>query len=145
MTRMPSKPTASSMRMMAAPMAISAPAPVRSPDRELADIRDVFGLESTSSVLAEITGTPTKTLHRVANGTRIRPRTHIEIVADFAREVRDMMFADPTWTDERRRSMRRWLDVGEIEFDGNVYTPRQVLADEKLARRALVQLRTQLG
>lgn len=37
---------------------------------------------------------------------------------------------------ERTKSMRGWLDVGEIEFDGNVYTPRQVLADEKLARRA---------
>ena len=131
--------------MMASPMTISTPAPVRSPENELADIRDVFGLEGTSSVLAEITGTPTKTLHRAAGGIKIRPRTHIEIVADFAREVRDMMFQDPTWTDERRRAMRRWLDIGEIEFDGKVYAPREVLADEKLARRALIQLRSQLG
>lgn len=124
---------------------ISTPTAPRDPAADVAVIRDVFGLEPTSAVLAEITQASQKTLHRAARGTAIRPREHVQIVADLAIEIRDMMFADPTWTDDRRRAMREWLDSGEIEFDGQIYSPRDVLADDALARRALTELRAQLG
>jgi hypothetical protein len=61
-------------------------------------------------------------------------------VADFAREVRDHMFADPTWTTKRARAMRRWLEEGEIEMDGVIRRPVDVLSDDLLARRALAEL-----
>jgi hypothetical protein len=124
---------------------LSAPAPVQTVAEDLRDIRDVFGLAPTSQVLSRITRTPIKTLARAASGATVRPRRHVEVVAEFARDVRGMMFKDPAWTDVRRESMRNWLERGEVEMDGIIIRPIDVLSDEDLARRALGALQAEIG
>ena len=90
--------------------------------------------------MTALTGVPTKTLDRAWNGQSIRHREQLFLVARFSREVRDFLFEDPTWTDQRRAAMRAWLVDGEIELDGRTYRPLDILSDEALARRALAEL-----
>jgi hypothetical protein len=103
-------------------------------------IRDVFGLEPTSKLLATITGLSESSLHRLSRGEALEPRAHVATVAEFAREVRDVLFEDPTWSPERRAAMRRWLEDGRIDFDGSRYAPCQILASQELTNRALAEL-----
>ena len=103
-------------------------------------IVDVFGIKPRSRLMTVLTLVPTKTLDRAWNGQRIRPREQLFLVARFAREVRDYLFEDPTWTDRRRAAMRTWLMSGEIELDGRAYRPLDILSDEALTRRALAEL-----
>lgn len=112
-----------------------------SPQADVAVICEVFGIGPTSGLMQALTQSSAKTLHRAWTGTRIKPRTHLEVVADFAREVRYFMFQDPTWSVSRAEAMRRWLDDGEIELGGQTYRPRDVLSDDELARKALAELR----
>ncbi len=90
--------------------------------------------------MTALTGVPTKTLDRAWNGQTIRHREQLFLVARFAREVRDFLFEDPSWTDARRAAMRTWLMNGEIDLDGRTYRPLDILSDEALTRRALAEL-----
>jgi hypothetical protein len=103
-------------------------------------IVDVFGIKPRSRLMTALTGVPTKTLDRAWNGRAIRHREQLFLVARFAREVRDLLFEDPTWTDVRRAAMRTWLMNGEIDLDGRTYRPLDILSDEALTRRALAEL-----
>lgn len=106
----------------------------------IATIVDVFGLRPRSRLLSAMTGVPLKTLDRAWNGATIRHREQLFLVARFAREVRDYLFEDPTWTDARRAAMRAWLIDGEIDLDGRTYRPLDILSDTALTRRALAEL-----
>ena len=106
----------------------------------MATIVDVFGIKPRSRVMAVLTGVPVKTLDRAWNGATIRHREQLFLVARFAREVRDYLFADPTWTDARRAAMRTWLTNGEIDLDGRTYRPINILSDTGLTKRALAEL-----
>jgi hypothetical protein len=103
-------------------------------------IIDVFGIKPRSRLMAALTGVPLKTLDRAWNGAAIRQRDQLFLVARFAREVRDYLFEDPTWTDSRRSAMRTWLMNGEIDLDGRTYRPLDILSDEALVKRALAEL-----
>ena len=94
--------------------------------RDLADIAEVLGPEFADAVL----------LSAPSDGSG----WHRRAVAEFAREVRDHMFADPAWTPARTAAMRRWLREGEVEFDGVVRRPAEALLDPTLAGRVLAEL-----
>lgn len=103
-------------------------------------IGDVFGIKPRSRLMTSLTGVPAKTLDRAWNGQSIRHREQLFLVARFAREVRDLLFEDPTWTDARRAAMRAWLMSGEIDLEGRTYRPLDILSEETLTRRALAEL-----
>src|SRR5690242_1091172 len=84
----------------------------------MATLIDVFGIKPRSRVMSVLTGVPVKTLDRAWAGQAIRDREQLFLVARFAREVRDYLFEDSTWTDARRLAMRTWLTNGEIDLDG---------------------------
>ena len=119
---------------------ISAPSEAPDARAAMATIVDVFGIKPRSRLLSALTGVPIKTLDRAWNGATIRPREQLFLVARFAREVRDFLFEDPTWTDARRAAMRGWLLSGEIDLDGRTYRPLDILSDPALIRRALAEL-----
>src|SRR5512138_3432543 len=127
------------MTALAPTFRISAPGEV-SAREAIATIVDVFGIRPRSRLLAATTGVPVKTLDRAWNGASIRHREQLFLVARFAREVRDYLFEDPTWTDARRAAMRAWLVDGEIDLDGRTYRPLDILSDTVLTRRALAEL-----
>jgi hypothetical protein len=110
------------------------------PRTAIETICDVFGIKPRSRLMTTLTGVPTKTLDRAWHGQAIRHRVQLFLVARFAREVRDFLFEDPTWTDARRAAMRMWLMTGEIDLDGRTYRPLDILSDEALTRRALAEL-----
>src|SRR5262245_4846486 len=103
----------------------------------MATIIDVFGIKPRSRVMSVLTGVPVKTLDRAWTGVPIRDREQLFLVARFAREVRDYLFEDPTWTDARRAAMRTWLTNGEIDLDGRTYRPIDILSDTALTKRTL--------
>lgn len=103
-------------------------------------IVDVFGIKPRSRLMTALTGVPAKTLDRAWTGQTIRHREQLFLVARFAREVRDLLFEDPTWTDARRAAMRAWLLAGEIDLDDRTYRPLDILSSEPLIRRALAEL-----
>lgn len=106
----------------------------------MATIVDVFGIKPRSRLMSVLTGVPAKTLDRAWLGATIRHREQLFLVARFSREVRDYLFADPTWTDARRAAMRTWLMNGEIDLDGRTYRPIDILSDTLLTKRALAEL-----
>ena len=106
----------------------------------MATLIDVFGIKPRSRVMSVLTGVPVKTLDRAWTGQAIRDREQLFLVARFAREVRDYLFEDPTWTDARRAAMRTWLTNGEIDLDGTTYRPIDILSDTALTKRALAEL-----
>jgi hypothetical protein len=106
----------------------------------MAIIVDVFGIKPRSRLMSTLSGVPLKTLDRAWTGHPIRHRDQLFLVARFAREVRDFLFEDPTWTDARRAAMRGWLLSGEIDLDGQTYRPIDILSDSALTRRALAEL-----
>src|SRR5512135_583033 len=118
---------------------VSRPAPGGARDA-MATIVDVFGVKPRSRLMTALTGVPAKTLDRAWTGQTIRHREQLFLVARFAREVRDFLFEDPTWTDARRAAMRAWLIDGEIDLAGRTYRPLDILSDEGLTRRALAEL-----
>jgi hypothetical protein len=125
----------------AAPTALRISRPTEADPRAAIEaIVDVFGIKPRSKLMTVLTGVPTKTLDRAWNGQAIRHREQLFLVARFAREVRDFLFEDPTWTDGRRASMRAWLMEGEIDLDGREYRPLDILSDAALTRRALAEL-----
>jgi len=129
------------MTTVAPAFRISAPADADTDPREaMATIVDVFGIKPRSRLMSVLTNVPVKTLDRAWNGQAIRHREQLFLVARFAREVRDYLFEDPTWTDARRAAMRGWLLSGEIDLDGRTYRPLDILADTALIRRALAEL-----
>ena len=107
---------------------------------DLASICGLFGLTPTGALTARLTRTPAKTLHRIWGGNTVRHRHHLELVARFAREVSGHMFADPAWSPERAAAMRCWLEEGEIEMNGSVRAPIEVLSDPDLLPRALASI-----
>jgi hypothetical protein len=106
----------------------------------MATIVDVFGIKPRSRLMSVLTNVPIKTLDRAWHGQAIRHREQLFLVARFAREVRDYLFEDPTWTEARRAAMRTWLMNGEVDLDGRTYRPLDILSDEVLTRRALAEL-----
>lgn len=106
----------------------------------MAVLVDVFGIKPRSRLMSTLTGVPIKTLDRAWTGHAIRHREQLFLVARFAREVRDFLFEDPTWTDARRAAMRGWLLSGEIDLDGRTSRPIEILSDPALTRRALAEL-----
>ncbi|HEY2916470.1 MAG TPA: hypothetical protein VGI98_04565 [Candidatus Limnocylindrales bacterium] len=122
------------------PFRISVPTEAADARAAMATIIDVFGIKPRSRLMAVLTGVPLKTLDRAWSGASIRHREQLFLVARFAREVRDYLFADPAWTDTRRAAMRTWLMSGEIDLDGRTYRPIDILADPVLTRRALAEL-----
>src|SRR6185369_9094744 len=120
---------------------ISRPAEADADPRVALDtIVDVFGIKPRSRLMVALTQVPAKTLDRAWHGQAIRHREQLFLVARFAREVRDYLFEDPTWTDARRAAMRAWLMSGEIDLDRRTYRPLDILADTALTRRALAEL-----
>jgi len=110
------------------------------PGDDVAVISQVFGIGPTSGIMVQLTRTPAKTLSRASNAIHIRPRTHLEIVAELARTLRDHFFVDRQWSRERADGMRRWLEEGEFVMNGVAHRPIDVLSDDDLARAALAIL-----
>jgi hypothetical protein len=127
------------MTISAGALRISRPA-ATDPRAAMEAIVDVFGIKPRSRLMTALTGVPAKTLDRAWTGQTIRHREQLVLVARFAREVRDFLFDDPTWTDARRAAMRGWLMSGEIDLDGRTYRPLDILGSEALTRRALAEL-----
>src|SRR3954471_10131100 len=119
---------------------ISLPSDAPDSRAAIATIVDVFGIKPRSRLMSTLTNVPVKTLDRAWNGQTIRQREQLFLVARFAREVRDYLFEDPTWTDPRRAAMRTWLMNGEIDLDGRTYRPLDILSDTGLTKRALAEL-----
>src|SRR3954454_23387226 len=119
---------------------ISLPGDAQDSRAALATIVDVFGIKPRSRLTSTLTNVPVKTLDRAWNGQTIRHREQLFLVARFAREVRDYLFEDATWTDARRAAMRTWLMNGEIDLDGLTYRPLDILSDTDLTKRAIVEL-----
>lgn len=127
------------MTIAAGALRLSRPAPGGAREA-IETIGDVFGIKPRSRLMTALTGVPTKTLDRAWNGQGIRHREQLFLVARFAREVRDLLFEDPAWTDARRAAMRTWLMSSEIDLDGRTYRPLDILSSEALTRRALAEL-----
>jgi hypothetical protein len=124
----------------AATFRISLPASAPDAREAMATIIDVFGIKPRSRLMSTLTNVPLKTLDRAWNGQAIRHREQLFLVARFAREVRDLLFEDPAWTDARRAAMRTWLMNGEIDLDGQTHRPLDILADPALTKRVLAEL-----
>ena len=127
------------MTIAAGALSLSRPAE-SDPRAAMEAIVDVFGIKPRSRLMTALTGVPAKTLDRAWTGQTIRHREQLFLVARFAREVRDLLFEDPTWTDARRAAMRAWLLAGEIDLDDRTYRPLDILSSEPLIRRALAEL-----
>lgn len=131
------------MTVSSSTFAISTPVRGTSVKQDVLDVARFFDLPPTGQLMVELTRTSSKTLDRAIKDDPVEYRAHLRVVADFVREARTYLFGVSSWddwTDQDQIDMRAWLDNGQISLDGRVHSPHQVLADERLARRALGEL-----